>query len=320
MSLKNNQAILFDIPIFIPVYNRTNHLTKLLKVLRNINPKRIYFSCDGPKNKDDKKKIDQVKLLIKNCAVSKEMKIKFFERNYGCKDAVINGLNWFFENEEEGIILEDDCIPSVSFFNFCKTNLEYHRNNKKIMNIGGLNLLKELYDLDFTKKNESYFYTKSPMIWGWATWKDRWHKIDPNLEDYEKVINDKELIKKYYNDDISKKFYMKRLKEVKENRDSSWAYIWDFCLRKNQGLNITPKVNLVKNIGFDEMATHKTPSYQKLSNLRNNEMKFDCHNDTLIPNQEADFLLSSFFSKQTTFEKFKSFVVNFKKKLLYIVK
>ena len=71
MSLKNNQAILFDIPIFIPVYNRTSHLTKLLKTLKNINPKKIYFSCDGPKNKDDEKKIDQVKLLIKNCAVSK---------------------------------------------------------------------------------------------------------------------------------------------------------------------------------------------------------------------------------------------------------
>lgn len=292
----------FEIPIFIPIYNRSDHLVELLTILKKIKPKIIYFCCDGPKNKNDKELVYETRNFIISNQISKKVKYKFLKYNHGCKDAVIKGINWFFDNEKQGIILEDDCIPSLSFFYFCKENLRYHKKNKKIMNIGGLNLLNEIFNKNFINDNKSYFFTSSPMIWGWATWKDRWSLIDVKMKNYKKIIKNEELIKKLYHDSKTAKFYLERLKEVKEGRDSSWAYIWDFTLRINSGLNITPKKNLVKNIGFGINQTHKTPSYSRLSLLNAHNIGKIVHNNDLKVNYEADKELTEFFSKKSMLE------------------
>lgn len=289
----------FDKPILIFIYNRSQYIKKILRVVKKINPPKIYFYCDGPKNEFDQILVNNVRSIVENFKIKSQTKKKYLEKNVGLKNAIINGLNWFFTFEKDGIILEDDCLPHQDFFNFCQENLDYHKNNTQVMNIGGLNILNELYNLDYCKKKSSYFFTSSPMIWGWATWKNRWSKFDPKLKDFKKIFLNQKKRKKIYRNKIIDNFYMTRLNEVYHNRDSSWAYIWDFTLRLNSGLNITPKKNLIKNLGQNISGSHFTPQYKALSLLKRNSLKKITHNNNLIPELDADKKLAIFFDKKS---------------------
>ena len=131
----------FKIPILILAYNRDDKLRKLIKVIKKINPEKLYFNCDGPKNKNDTLKVIKVKKTILGINVSKKKYTKFNKTNLGCKNSVQSGIDWFFKQEKMGIILEDDCIPQLNFFNYCKLLLEKYQNNKKIYAISGFNYL-----------------------------------------------------------------------------------------------------------------------------------------------------------------------------------
>lgn len=292
---------MFDVPILIIFYNRSSTLVKVLQKVKKINPKKIYFFCDGPKNDKDSQLVNSARKSVdkfffsKNCTVKK----KYLIQNKGLRNGVISAIDWFFSQEEKGIILEDDCVPNESFFTYCKENLLYHKNNMKVMNIGGLNLVEQLYEKNFYPKSYSYFFTKSPMIWGWATWKNRWEKFDKSMKGWNSIYKSKKKRLIYFSDHYSNKFYPDRIQSVKEGKDSSWAYTWDYTLRINHGLNITPKKNLVKNIGINNKSTHNNPAYEIFSNLKTNNFNIKKHNSIFLSNIKHDALLAKLFSRKT---------------------
>ena len=126
-------------PILFLVFNRPDTTKKVFESIKAIKPKRLYISCDGARldNENDKEKIKEVKEIFKNIDWECQVYKRFRDKNLGCKLAVIDGINWFFDQEEEGIILEDDTLPSNSFYNFCEFMLEKYRENKVVMHIGG---------------------------------------------------------------------------------------------------------------------------------------------------------------------------------------
>jgi len=307
---------MFDIPILILFYNRSSTLVKVLRQVTRINPKKIYLFCDGPKNIEDAILVNSARIKIDEFCFPKSTKVKknYLKKNKGLRNAVILAINWFFSHEEKGIILEDDCVPNKSFFYFCKENLLYHKKNKQVMNIGGLNLVEQIYKKNFCPKTYSYFFTKSPMIWGWATWKNRWKKFDKSMKMWNTIYKSKKKRNLYFPDYYSNKFYPDRIQAVKEGKDSSWAYSWDYTLRINHGLNLTPKKNLVKNIGFYNQKTHNTPSYKDLSKLKVNNLIIKKHNEFFKNNVKYDYLLSKFFCKKNFTENlynfFRSLLIN----------
>jgi hypothetical protein len=317
---------MFDVPILILFYNRSSTLIKVLRQVRKINPKKIYLFCDGPKNIEDNILVNSTRIIADSFSFAKATKVKknYLKKNKGLRNAVINGIDWFFSHEQKGIILEDDCLPSKSFFYFCKKNLIYHKKNMQVMNIGGLNLVEQIYKKNFCAKNYSYFFSKSPMIWGWATWKSRWKKFDKSMKMWDEIYKSEIKRKLYFPDYYSNNFYPDRIQEVREGRDSSWAYSWDYTLRVNHGLNLTPKKNLVKNIGFGDQATHSSQDYKDLSKLKVNNLIIKKHYELFQTNFEYDYLLSKFLCKKTLsgqfYVFFRTLLVNRYFDLRYLIK
>jgi len=251
----------YNTPILLVIFNRPDKVRELVKALAKIQPRNIYITADGPRL--------HVPTDISRCAEARavaleipwkcEVQTKFSDINRGCRYGVTDAIDWFFEQVESGIILEDDCIPNISFFNFCSTLLEKYKNDAQVMRISGNNFQ------DGTARGEgSYYFSKYTHSWGWATWKRAWNKYKPALErfnefDKNNQINTLPLSK------AAKKFWIKNFRQTIKG-DDSWDSLWLYTVWLNGGLSIIPNKNLVSNIGFGEDATH-TKNITHSSNL-----------------------------------------------------
>ena len=247
-------------PILLLVFNRPFETKKLIKRLSNFKPKKIYVFSDGPRrnSKLDIVKCNEVKKIAENLSWKCEIKKKYLKKNLGCKKAVSKGISWFFKNEVNGIILEDDCIPSKDFFDFCSWCLKKFKNDNRIGSITGNNFLNNQISI----KN-SYYFSKYAHCWGWATWRNRWSLYDIKISfwnKWKKTINFENL----FNTELEKSYWLKIFNKVKKNELDSWAYTWNLCLWYYGKLVVTPKFNLVKNIGYGKNATR---TYVKGNNL-----------------------------------------------------
>ena len=166
-----------NVPVLILAYNRPIYTKKLIAALKKIKPKNIYISCDGPKNnQEDINNCNQTRDVFNSINWNCNIKTNYFPNNLGCRKGISRGINWFFKYEKQGIILEDDCIPTNYFFYFCNKMLMKYKNNPKVHCIGGVNFLK-------TKNiKESYYFSKYNHCWGWATWKNSWELNDPDIK------------------------------------------------------------------------------------------------------------------------------------------
>jgi hypothetical protein len=186
----------------------------------------------------------------------------------GCKLRVSTGLNWAFEKVERAIILEDDCVPNFTFFRFCEEMLERYSGDCRVGMIGGFNPI-----INYKPQKDSYYFSNTTPIWGWATWKDRW------LNDYDLKMTKWLEIK---NSEILHEWYPKRneyqakriiFEKTYQGIIDTWDYQWEFACKLNKRISILPTVNLISNIGFDENATH-TKEDNQFSNIVTKELIF----------------------------------------------
>ena len=245
----NNQ---FDIPIIIIIYNRFEYLKDILSKLRIIKPKKIYIAADGPKNFDDKTKCDFSKnYLEKNISWDCKIIKNYNTMNIGLKKNINRGLDWFFTNETMGIILEDDCNPSLSFFQFCKELLLKYENKNQIKMISG----NFYYEKKFTA-SESYFFSQRPGTHGWATWRRTWLENDQSMNNW-KSIYDFFWLLKFFNLNIAKAHYFyKKFQYSYEGKINSWDYQFLLSIWKKNGLIIRPYKHLCKHVGWGSQSTH----------------------------------------------------------------
>lgn len=238
-------------PVLYLVFNRLDSVKRTFSEIQKAKPKELFVACDGPRTKKEKGKTDAIrKYILKNISWKCEIKTLFRDKNLGCGPAVAAGIDWFFENVERGIILEDDCLPDQSFFRFCQEMLEKYNDDNEVMCIGGYNPLDK-----FDTKN-SYVFSKNPLTWGWGTWKRAWAKRDQKI--YEKISG--KMLKHYWPNPIDRFFRKITIDHILNGRVSVWDSQWAMCIRLNGGVAIVPKHNLVKNIGFSEDSTHTKPN------------------------------------------------------------
>ncbi|MBC7913688.1 MAG: nucleotide-diphospho-sugar transferase [Pyrinomonadaceae bacterium] len=239
-------------PILFLIFNRPDSTKKVFEEIRKQKPKYLFIAADGPRQEDtgDYQKCKNTREIVSDIDWDCELKILFREKNLGCKFAVSSAITWFFEQVEEGIILEDDCLPNPSFFSYCAELLKKHQNDHKIMHISGTNLSDDIKFGD-----GSYYYSCYPHIWGWATWRRAWKKYDLELHDkkaYLKLINE---TFKYLSERI---FWKSKLDSIKSNQIDTWDYQWLFSIWRERGLCLNSNYNLIENIGFGAEATHTT--------------------------------------------------------------
>ncbi len=255
--------MVFNTPILFLVFNRPDHTRQVFERIRDVKPRYLFVAADGPREFriDDEKKCSEVREIISsgidwNC----DVKTLYRSENLGCGKGVSASITWFFENVDHGIILEDDCLPEFSFFQFCSHLLEYYKNDKEIMHIGGSNFQSGKNMQDY-----SYYFSAYSHNWGWATWKRSWAKFN-FLVRHDEVSNVAVSLRKYGFDRREINYWIKIFEIQSQTKQSDiWDYQWLSTIWLNHGLCIVPHVNLVRNIGFDSTGTHTKETHNFLS-------------------------------------------------------
>lgn len=238
-------------PVLLLIFNRPEVTLRVFNVIRTVKPNVLYIAADGPRNINEKEVCDDTRRITENIDWDCKVHRLYRTKNLGCRDAVVDAINWFFNNEEAGIILEDDCVPDVTFFTFCDSLLSVYKNNTVVKTISGSNFL-------FSKNEnfDDYFFLNYPLIWGWATWKRTWISID-----WSKQISKSDLSNKIDLSFANNRFrlWIKNLIFQFYNDTSTDNIIWDVHLLSSiliqDGLSIIPSKNLISNIGVN--GTHQ---------------------------------------------------------------
>jgi hypothetical protein len=271
-------------PVLFLVFNRPNTTIKVFDAIREVKPSRLYISSDGPrpKNDSDISEINAVRdYVLANIDWNCEVKTLFRESNLGCKDAVSSGISWFFENEDEGIILEDDCLPNQSFFRFCDSLLDKYRHDERVRHISGVNFIGN----DVVTES-SYYFSRFTHVWGWASWKRVWKDYDKNLELLERFLRSDNLWN-IYPDKRMIELIKKELMRVKNGELNTWDFQYLFLNLIQNGLTIIPCKSLVENIGFGAGATHDYSHGIKLQQAEEISGEL-IHPDFLVPQTRFD--------------------------------
>lgn len=231
------------------LFNRPDTTKQVFEAIRKAKPPRLYVAADGPRQGKvgEAEKVQAVRdYVTANIDWDCQVQTLFRDKNLGCKYAVSGAINWFFEQEEMGVILEDDCLPSQSFFWFCEGLLDRHKDEKKVFMIAGTSYL-----FNEIESSEDYFFSKYMAIWGWATWKDRWDKYDLSMNNFPQVEQNK-TIHSYFNWDANiRDIFLSHYKMAYENKIDTWDFQWIYKCAENDGLCLTPYINLVSNIGIE---------------------------------------------------------------------
>jgi hypothetical protein len=243
----------FSTPILFLVFNRPETTAVVFEEIKRIKPKYLFVACDGPREgvSGESETVESVKKLItENINWECEVKTLFRDKNLGCKIAVSSALDWFFGQVEEGIILEDDCLPDQSFFYYCQALLEKFRYDDRVMHIGGNN-----FQDGIKRGNDSYYFSIFNHIWGWATWRRAWKYYDLTMRDYPEFEKQKKIFT-IFNKLGEQIYWQKIFKNMFAGKINTWDYAWFFSCLLHGGLSCTPNVNLVSNIGLNNSATH----------------------------------------------------------------
>lgn len=243
-----------EIPVLFTVFNRPDCTQRVFEAIRKAAPLRLFISCDGPRpnHPHDAALVSQVREIVSHVDWECKVATRFLNENLGCRKAMSSAISWFFSEVEEGIILEDDCLPDLSFFPYCRELLERYRDDERIMNISGVNSL-----VSSAKINDSYYFSGYAHIWGWASWRRAWQKYSPDMPDYLDFIKSGAIA-----DCFPNSAEQKRWKEIldkvfnKEPGFDTWDAQWSYTLFINNALSITPRNNLIENIGCTPGALH----------------------------------------------------------------
>jgi hypothetical protein len=227
------------------IFNRPDTTKQVFDAIRQAKPPRLYVASDGARVSRDGEAalVSHVRQIATAVDWPCEVKTLYREKNLGCKMAVSSGIDWFFENEEQGIILEDDCLPNNDFFMFCEEMLDRYKNVRDIGMVSGFNPLGP------SVISNEYFASRNSSIWGWATWRDRWASYDVDMAEW-----DNQEIKRKIRKSLSFKnylYYRRCFDLIKRQSLNTWDYQWTFCLISKNYKTIKPLANLIKNIGTE---------------------------------------------------------------------
>ena len=239
------------------IFNRPEATKSVLAAIASAKPKKLYVIGDGPRHDrpNDVALVKECRDLVSQINWPCEVITRYSGINLGCKTNVVKGLDWVFSKEEEVIILEDDCVPTSDFFRFCEEMLELYREDPRVGSICGSNIEEtSSLDTDF-----SYWFSRFPEVWGWATWKRVWAQYEPDLSRISK--NERGLLVDVHSASRPERRYWNlRYDSVARAKVYTWDYQLTYLHWRKGFLAVIPSKNLVSNIGFGPDATHTISS------------------------------------------------------------
>lgn len=264
-------------PIAFLVFNRPDTTIRVFEEIRRAQPPKLLVVADGPRpeHPGEAEQCAAARAIVEqvdwDCVVLRN----YAETNMGCRLRVSTGLDWVFANEEEAIILEDDCLPHPTFFRFCEELLERYRDDERVTMISGDN-----FQFGKQRTPYSYYFSRYVHVWGWASWRRAWQNYNVNIELWPE-IKEGNWLQDLLGNRKAVRYWTKGFDQVYQGKIDTWDYQWTFASWVQNGMNVIPKVNLVSNIGFSKQATHTTiPG--KTANMTISAMDFPLSHPTYL--------------------------------------
>ncbi|MEM9808496.1 MAG: glycosyltransferase family 2 protein [Cyanobacteria bacterium P01_D01_bin.56] len=274
-----------NIPIVFIIFNRPEVTQRTFAMLRTAQPRHLFVIADAPrKNRPDEvRKCAETRRIIDEVDWECQVVKNYAEVNLGCARRISSGLDWVFEQCEQAIILEDDCLPEATFFPFCEELLERYKDDVRVMSISGQNS-----QMGRSRTSYSYYFSRYSHCWGWATWRRAWQHFDFDMA----LLNEayaNNLLEDILGDSAAVKRWTTILNKVISGEIDSWAYRWSFACWMHSGLSIISDSNLISNIGFGDESTSTKNKRSKLSMNQTALIEFPLrHPPYVVRNSAAD--------------------------------
>jgi hypothetical protein len=281
-------------PVAFIIFNRPDTTERVFAEIAKAKPPKLLVVGDGARTnrEGEAAKVAATRAIIDRVDWPCEVLTNFSETNMGCKRRVSTGLDWVFEQVEEAIILEDDCLPHPTFFRFCQELLEKYRDDQHVSMISGDN-----FQFGYHLNDDSYYFSNFNHIWGWASWRSRWqHDYDVAMKHWPKIREEKR-VNDWFGTKAEQDSFADAYEKVHQNKIDTWDYQWNFGSRLNGRIAVMPNVNLISNIGFGAEATH-TIGGSELADMAVEEMVFPLkHPKAVFASISLDKRFSNQFSK-----------------------
>lgn len=235
-----------ETPVAFIVFNRPEPTRRVFAAIRAARPTTLLVIADGARAGRDgeAERVAAVRAIVAEVDWPCRVLTDFAAVNMGCGARVSSGLDWVFAQVDRAIVLEDDCLPSPSFFRFCETMLGAYRDDRRIFAISGSNF-------GGATTGTGHYYSDYALMWGWATWADRWAEYRFTATDAAAVITTK-----WWKNPIKCLYWQRIFRQLNRGLIDTWDYQWLLTLWRNGAVAVRPPVNLVQNIGFGADATH----------------------------------------------------------------
>ncbi len=233
-------------PVLLLTYKRADTTQKVFEAIRSIKPTDLFVASNAARGhiEGEEKMVDSVRQLTEQVDWPCKVRRLYRDQHLNCQQSISTAIDWFFSEVEEGLILEDDCVPHPDFFKFAETMLSRYKDQKEVMMISGTSYLFDNYD---TMK-ESYYFMRYFSIWGWATWRDRWALYDREMNEWPELRANGWLKSIFKRGDMAR--YFRDLFDAIANQQiDTWDYQWIYSCLRNNGRALVSGLNLVANIG-----------------------------------------------------------------------
>ena len=255
---------MFEVPILLLIFNREDTTRQVFEAIGRQKPKYLFIAADGARKSKpgEAETCQRVRNIVTQVDWDCEVKTLFRDENLGCKMAVSSAITWFFEQVEYGIILEDDCLPDLSFFPYCEELLKRYKDDDRIGHISGNCFLSGIIPEEL-----SYDFCSFSHIWGWASWRRVWKNYDVNFSYWKEYKQDKKKRNSIFNNLKERIYFSSFISDtiLGKTHINTWDVQYLFMLRIQNQLSVYPGINMVTNIGLNsEFATHTSRKNNKL--------------------------------------------------------
>lgn len=275
-------------PVALIIFNRPETTKQVLAKIAEAKPRKLLVVADAPRanHEFEANRCREARAIIETISWDCEVLTNYADLNMGCRSRVASGLDWVFSEVDEAIILEDDCLPHPSFFRFCEELLTRYRSDERIAQIGGVN-----FQFGRNRTPYSYYFSRYPHIWGWATWRRSWQYYDVAMRDWPRR-RDEKWLHSLTNNKREEQYWMGKFEAAYSGQINTWDYQWTYSCWLRNALTILPNTNLISNIGFGEGATH-TRRRSLYASMPMGEMQIPIiHPSEIARNESADHYTS----------------------------
>ncbi|MGL5704678.1 MAG: hemolysin activation protein [Tannerellaceae bacterium] len=290
------QSYNIDVPVALVFFNRPEPLKKVFEAVRSARPSKLFLIQDGARlsNPVDSININACRGIVSNIDWECEVMTNYSSDNLGCGMRIFSGISWAFEYVDRLVIIEDDIVVNNSFFEFCFDLLERYKDDDRIQMISGMNHLGTYSPI----AGDSYFFSTTGSIWGWATWKRAWNDVDYNCIDLKDISKRELLYSSIRNKDIRREVKSMTstvlAKLEKGEKLSAWSFQHGIAQLSQNRLNIVPSKNLISNIGLTEDSTHAVSKLHMLPRGIRKVFYMSTHK-ILLPLQNPKFIVEDVY-------------------------